>query len=268
MAEDTLTFVDSHCHLADSQYDEDREETIARAAAAGIRTIVCIGAGGPMTTNEAALALARDEPEIVVAVGIHPHDVVSATDASYDQLRCMCASQVVVAIGETGLDFHYNHSPPDVQRAHFRRAVRLAQEVGRPLVIHSRAAFADTLMILREEEASKVGGVIHCFTGGTDEAHAFLDLGFYIGLSGVVTFKNAEDLRAAARMIPMDRMLIETDGPYLAPVPHRGRRNEPSYVRRVAEAVAAARGLPIEAVARCTTENARRFFRLRSMNYE
>jgi len=262
---DSLALVDTHCHLADPRYDEDREATIERAVASGVRGIVCIGAGGPVATNEFAFTIARDDPAIVVTVGIHPHDVEGVSEADYDQLRTLCASHFVVAIGETGLDYHYNYSAPDVQREHFRRAVQFAREVERPLVVHSREAFADTLAILRDEGAAAVGGVIHCFTGGPEEARPFLDLGFHIGLSGVVTFNKADDVRAAARMIPDAQLLLETDSPYLAPVPHRGKRNEPGYVRYVGETVAALRDVSLEALALKTSENAARLFRLGSL---
>jgi TatD DNase family protein len=260
-----ITLVDSHCHLAGSDYDADRTAVLERAAAAGVRAIVCIGASGPFDDNEATLALAHTSGaiEIVATVGIHPHDVARATEADYARLRALAADPRVAAIGETGLDFHYNHSPPDVQREHFRRFVRLAREVKRPLVVHCREAFAETAAILREEDAAAVGGVIHCFTGGPDELGPFLDLGFCISLSGVVTFKRADSVRAAARLVPEDRLLVETDSPYLAPVPYRGRRNEPAHVRRVAEEVAAVRGVPLAALARATSVNAQRLFGLR-----
>jgi len=257
---DSVILVDTHCHLADPRYDEDREAIIARAVASGVHAMVCIGAGGPAATNEVAFIIARDEPAIVVAVGIHPHDVAGATEADYDQLRILCASHFVVAVGETGLDYHYSHSPPDVQREHFRRAVQFAREVERPLVVHSREAFADTFAILQEEGAAAVGGVIHCFTGGPEEARPFLDLGFHIGFSGLVTFRKADDVRAAARIIPEGQLLLETDSPYLAPVPHRGRRNEPGYIRYVAETIAGVRGASLEAVAQATSANASRLF--------
>jgi len=261
--------VDSHCHLADPRYDTDRDDTIARAVDRGVQAIVCVGATGPMTTNEAALSLARhDTPRIAAVVGIHPHDAAQATDADYIQLRTLCVSHHVVAVGETGLDYHYNHSPPEAQRTQFRRAVQLAHEVRRPVVIHSRNAFPDTAAILREERASDVGGVIHCFTDGPDEARAYLDLGFFISLSGIATFKNADDVRAAARIVPDDRLLIETDSPYLAPVPNRGKRNEPAYVQHVAEKIAEVRGVPFEHVAYTTTANANQLFGLQLAEFD
>jgi TatD DNase family protein len=260
-----LLLVDSHCHLADGRYDEDREEVVARARAGGVRAIVSIGAMGSMASNAAALATARTSPEIVVVVGIHPHDVDNASEDDYAELGALYASGSIAAVGETGLDFHYMHSPPETQREHFRRAIRQAREFHLPLVVHCRTAFDDCATILREEDARAVGGVIHCFTGGVDEARRFLDLGFHISLSGIVTFRNAADVRAAARVVPDERLLIETDAPYLAPVPHRGRRNEPAYVRHVAETVAELRGVSLDALARSTSANAARVFGLKTI---
>ncbi len=257
--------VDSHCHLADPRYDADRDAVLARARAHGVRAVVCVGATGPMETNEAALGVARANRGIVVAVGIHPHDAATAREKDYVRLRTLCDAAEVVAIGETGLDLHYRHSPPDVQQEHFRRTVRLARTVGLPVVIHCRDAFEETVAILREEGADVVGGVIHCFTGTPQDAHRFLDLGFYISFSGILTFKNADAIRMAARTVPDDRLLIETDGPYLAPVPHRGQRNEPAFVAEVAASLAALRGAPLDTVARLTSANAARLFRLATL---
>ncbi len=259
--------VDSHCHLGDARFDDDRTAVIDRAVASGVGAIVCVGATGPMATNRAAVAVARAaQPEIVAVVGFHPHDAARSTPADYEDLRALCASPAVAAVGETGLDYHYQHSPPDAQREHFRRTVQLARDVARPLVVHTREAFADTATILREEDAAAVGGVIHCFTGDTTEARRFLDLGFSISVAGVVTFKNVAALHAAVRLIPRDRLLVETDSPYLAPAPHRGRRNEPAYVRHVVEAVAAIRNESVEAIARATSANAARIFGLRTVS--
>jgi TatD DNase family protein len=265
-AADGPVLVDSHCHLGDPRFAPDREATIARAAAAGVRAIVCVGATGSMATNEAAVALVRrEDPEIVAAVGIHPHDVAGATDADYARLRGLCAAPGVVAVGETGLDFHYLHSPAAAQREHLRRTVRLAREVGRPLVVHCREAFAETAAILRDEDAGATGGVIHCFTGGPDDARVFLDLGFHLSFSGVITFRNAGPVREAAAMAPAERLLVETDGPYLAPVPHRGRRNEPAFVGHVVETLASLRGATPGEMGRRTAANAARLFGLRTV---
>jgi len=256
--------VDSHCHVAEPEFDADRADVLQRAAANGVSTLVCVGATGPAQTNARALALVgRQGPvEIVATVGVHPHHASTADDAAFALLERLARAPGVVAIGETGLDFHYNFSPPAAQRAAFARTVALARAVGLPLVVHVREAHVEAAELLGAEGAAAVGGVIHCFTGGRDDARRYLDLGFHISVAGVVTFKNADALRAAVRAVPRDRLLVETDAPYLAPVPHRGRRNEPAHVRVVAEAVAAVRGEPFAAVAEATTANACRLFRL------
>jgi len=259
-----LALVDSHCHLAEPDFDTDRDAVLARAAAAGVAQIVCVGATGPVESNFPAVALAgRQAPvSIVATVGIHPHDASTADDAAFEALAGLATRPGVVAVGETGLDFHYDRSPRPAQRAAFARTVALARSCGRPLVVHVREAHADAATILRAEGADAVGGVIHCFTGERADVRPYLDLGFSISVAGIVTFKNADPLRDAVRAVPLDRLLVETDAPYLAPVPHRGRRNEPAYVRLVAETVAAVRGEPFPAVAAATTANARRLFSL------
>ncbi len=261
---DAAALVDSHCHVAEPEFDADRDAVLARAAASGVSTLVCVGATGPVEANERALALAgrRAPVEIVATVGVHPHHASTADDAAFALLERLARAPGVVAIGETGLDFHYDFSPRAAQRAAFARTVALARAVGLPLVVHVREAHVEAAELLRAEGAAAVGGVIHCFTGGRDDARRYLDLGFHISVAGVVTFKNADALRAAVRAVPRDRLLVETDAPYLAPVPHRGRRNEPAHVRVVAEAVAAVRGEAFAAVAEATTANAYRLFRL------
>jgi TatD DNase family protein len=256
--------VDSHCHVAEPEFDADRDAVLGRAAAAGVGCLVCVGATGPVARNAGAVALAgrRAPLTIVATVGIHPHHANTADDDAFATLARFAVAPGVVGIGETGLDYHYDHSPRDVQRATFARTVALARALGRPLVVHVREAHADAADILAGEEARAVGGVIHCFTGDRDDARRYLDLGFHVSVAGIVTFKNADALRDAVRHVPGDRLLIETDAPYLAPVPHRGRRNEPAHVRVVAEAVAAIRGEPFATVAAGTTANARSLFRL------
>src|SRR5439155_1673921 len=211
----------------------DREDVLQRAAASGVSTLVCVGATGPAQTNARALALVgRQGPVgIVATVGVHPHHASTADDAAFALLERLARAPGVVAIGETGLDFHYNFSPPAAQRAAFARTVALARAVGLPLVVHVREAHVEAAELLGAEGAAAVGGVIHCFTGGRDDARRYLDLGFHISVAGIVTFKNADALRAAVRAVPRDRLLVETDAPYLAPVPHRGRRNEPADMR-------------------------------------
>jgi len=256
--------VDSHCHVAEPEFDADREAVLARAAASGVTALVCVGATGPVEANAGAIALAgRREPVTIVAtVGIHPHHAGTADDAAFGALERFAAGPGVVGLGETGLDFHYDFSPRDAQRAAFVRSIALARRLGLPLVVHVREAHVEAAEFLRSEGAGALAGVIHCFTGGRDDARRYLDLGLHVSVAGIVTFKNAEGLREAVRSIPLDRLLVETDAPYLAPVPHRGRRNEPAWVRAVAESVAAVRGEPFATVAAATTANARRLFRL------
>jgi TatD DNase family protein len=256
--------VDSHCHVAEPEFDDDRDAVLARAAAAGVTTLVCVGATGLVEDNARTLALVgRHGPvEIVATVGLHPHHARTGDDAAFAVLERLAGAPGVVALGETGLDFHYDFSPRDAQRAAFVRSVALARRLRLPLVVHVRTAYAEAADVLRGEQAGDVGGVIHCFTGDRDDARRYLDLGFHVSIAGIVTFRNAETLRDAVRAVPADRLLVETDSPYLAPVPHRGRRNEPAWVRTVAESVAAVRGEPFEALAAATTVNARRVFRL------
>jgi len=255
--------VDSHCHLAEPEFDADREAVLTRAIAAGVELLVCVGATGPVEANAGSLALvgAHGPLEIVATVGIHPHHASGADEATFTTLARLAIAPGVVGIGETGLDFHYDHSPRPAQRAAFARSVALARALDLPLVVHVREAHAEAAAILRAEGAASVGGVIHCFTGEREDARAYLDLGFHVSVSGIVTFRNADGVRQAVRAVPLDRLLVETDAPYLAPVPHRGRRNEPAHVRLVAEAVAVVRGESLAAVAAATTATARRLFR-------
>jgi TatD DNase family protein len=256
--------VDSHCHVAEPDFDADRDDVLARAAASGVGTLVCVGATGPAAANAAAVALVgrRGPLEIVATVGIHPHHAGAADDAAFVALERFAVLPGVVGVGETGLDFHYDRAPRPAQRAAFARSVHLARALGRPLVVHVREAHAEAAALLAAEGSRGVGGVIHCFTGDRSDARRYLDLGFHLSVAGIVTFRNADVLRDAVRALPLDRLLVETDAPYLAPVPHRGRRNEPAHVRLVAEAVAAVRGEPFATVAEATTANARRLFRL------
>ncbi len=258
------SLVDSHCHVAEPEFDADRDAVLARARTAGVATIVCVGATGPVAANAPAIALAgeRSGVRIALSVGVHPHNADTLDDEALATLTRMAAAPGVVAVGETGLDYHYEHSPRDAQRTAFARTIALARRVGLPLVVHVREAHADAADILAREGAAAVGGVIHCFTGTRDDVRPYLDLGFHISIAGIVTFKNAGPLREAVRQVPLDRLLVETDAPFLAPVPHRGRRNEPAHVRLVAEAVAATRGDTFAALAEATTANATRLFRL------
>jgi len=257
-----VPLVDSHCHVAEPQFDADRDAVLARAAAAGVTTLVCVGATGPIARNAPAVALAgrHGEVDVFTTVGVHPHDASTLDDAALAALEALATAPGVVGIGETGLDYHYDHSPRAAQRDAFTATAALARRLGMPLVVHVRDAHVDAACVLRESGIE--AGVIHCFTGDRDDARRYLDLGLSISVAGIVTFKNADALREAVRLVPLDRLLVETDAPYLAPVPHRGKRNEPAHVRVVVEAVAKVRGEPADDVADATAANARRLFRL------
>ncbi|MGE0827424.1 MAG: TatD family hydrolase [Candidatus Binatia bacterium] len=257
-----MTFADSHCHLTDLKFDEDRGAMLARARAAGVSRFIVIGANGDFVHNEKAIALAQEQPDVFAIVGVHPHDAQTITDDTYSQLQKLVQQPKVVGLGETGLDFYYDNSPRDAQRTHFRQFIRLARELNLPLSIHVRDAYPEAAAILREEGKEQVQGVMHCFTGTLDEANMLLDLGLYISFSGIISFKSAHDLRAVARAISLDRLLIETDCPLLAPVPHRGKRNEPAYVVHVAETLAEAKGIALAEVASATQQNTAALFRL------
>jgi TatD DNase family protein len=252
--------IDSHCHLDLNSFDDDRAAVLDRARAAGLTAMICIGSGQDLNAARGSVALAERETDVYATVGIHPHEVARMTADDWTALDALAALPRVVGIGETGLDYHYDHSPREVQQAAYRRFVALARRVGKPLSSHVRDAHADAAAILREEKAAEVGGVIHCFTGGVEDARRYLDLGHHLSFSGILTFKNADDIRAAAAFAPADRLLVETDAPYLAPIPHRGQRNEPAFVARTLEALARLRAVPLEEADRLTSENTRRLF--------
>ncbi len=233
---------------------------LARARAAGVCELIVAAAGGSVATNLRALAIAEREPDCHAVVGVHPHDAKLVDDSLLEKLRGWSRHPRVVGIGETGLDFHYDHSPRGRQIEEFRRSAALARDASLPLVIHSRAAADETLQVLREERVE--GGVMHCFTYGPEVARRVVDLGLYVSFSGIVTFRNAVEVREAARLVPLDRLLVETDSPYLAPEPRRGGRNEPARVVDVARGLAAALAQPLEKLAEHTVENTRRLFRL------
>lgn len=251
-----MGWVDSHCHL--SFASEGAEAVLARARAAGVARMVCVGTG--LESSQAAVALAEANADVVATVGLHPHDA-SRLEDEWDALAGLAGHPEVVGVGECGFDLHYEHSALDEQDRAFRVHVRLAHELDRALVIHSREAWDATFRAL-EEEGVPERTVFHCFTGGPGEADRALALGTYLSFSGIITFKNADDVRAACALAPPERVLVETDAPYLAPVPHRGRENEPALVVAVGEGVAAATGRPVEEVARSTTAVAAAVFRL------
>jgi TatD DNase family protein len=260
--------IDSHCHLEPKDFIapggvDERGAVLDRARAAGVEAFVCVGSGASLDEVRNAVAMAEAHADVWAAVGIHPHDAARIPDGAYEEIERLAASHPrVVAVGETGLDYHYKHSPPAEQQETLRRFIAIARQTRRPLSLHIRDAHADAARILAEEKASDVGGVIHCFTGDLRDAQAYVALGFHISLSGVVTFKSAEPIREAAAWAPLERILVETDCPFLAPIPLRGKRNEPAYITHTAAAVASLRGLGIDEFGEATTANSRALFRL------
>jgi len=254
--------IDSHCHLTDRQFDEDREAMIERARAAGVGRFIVIGANGDFSHNDKAVALAQTHSDVFAIVGVHPHDAKTITDDTYVRLRELARRPKVIGLGETGLDFYYDNSPREEQRAHFRKFVRLARELDLPLSMHVRDAYAEAAEIVRVEGEGTIRGVMHCFTGNAEEARTLLELGLYLSFSGISTFKSARELRAVVHDVPLERLLIETDCPLLAPVPYRGKRNEPAYIVQVAATIAEVKNLSFEEVANATRCNTEALFRL------
>jgi TatD DNase family protein len=210
---------------------------------------------------EEAAAIAAAEPDVFATVGVHPHDTAEVTEEHWATFERLTRAPRVVGVGETGLDYYYDNSPRETQRAAYRRFIALAREAGRPVISHIRDAHADAAEILADTGAAALGGVIHCFSGGVDDARSYLKLDQYLSFSGILTFKNAAPIREAAAFAPADRILVETDAPFLAPIPHRGKRNEPAFVVKTLETLASVRGIPFEEAVRVTTDNARRLFR-------
>jgi TatD DNase family protein len=262
-------FVDSHAHLDGKQFDSDREQVIARAREAGVRTMVAIGNGdGPPNLN-AGIQLADKHPAMYATVGIHPHEARLASDHAYAEMQRLARHPKVIAWGEIGLDYFYDHSPRDIQKQVFARQMELAAAAKLPIVIHCRPsdrsdnAWDDCLSLIQSEWASNgIGGILHCFTGKWEQARRALDIGFMISFAGNVTFPKAQQIRDAAFQVPLDRMLIETDCPYLAPVPYRGQRNEPAYVKETARHLGALRGVSMETLGEQTSCNFYNFFKL------
>jgi len=252
-------FVDSHCHLDFPELAAELPQLLAAMREHEVTHALCIGVDLPGWPG--VMAIAQSHANLYATAGVHP-DYVDTPEPSVAELVAMAQADRVVAIGETGLDYFRLEGDLEWQRERFRTHIRAAREVGKPLVIHTRAAATDTLAIMREEGAGTVGGVMHCFTETWEVAQAALDLGFHISFSGIVTFKNAVELKDVARRVPLDRMLIETDSPYLAPVPFRGKRNQPAWVRYVGEAVAELRGAPVDVIARATSDNFFHLFRI------
>jgi TatD DNase family protein len=245
--------IDSHCHLDDKRFADDLDAVLDRAAAAGITRILTIGTGDGPPEIDRAVRLAERYPQIYASIGVHPHDAAKVTPQTYADLRALAGNPKVIAFGEIGLDYHYDFSPREVQREAFVEQLTLARDVNLPVTIHTREAWDDTMSILREHWSGP--GIMHCFTGDPAQAREALDLGFHLSYGGVLTFKTAENVRESARITPDERLLIETDAPYLAPIPHRGKRNEPAMMVETARKLAEVRESTTEAIAALTTAN-------------
>ncbi len=248
--------IDSHCHLADEAFADDLGPVVSRAQAAGVQDVLCILAAGNADEIARAGAVRNLWPSTRVAIGVHPHnagDFTADPDSAADVVRSAVTATAASAIGEIGLDYHYDLAPRETQQALFRVQLGVARALGLPVVLHTREADDDTFRILQEEAAGSVTGIFHCFTGDRSRAARALDLGFFVSFAGIVTFPRATEIREAAGYVPADRLLVETDSPYLAPVPHRGKRNEPAWVARTIERIAEVRGEPVERVVECST---------------
>jgi TatD DNase family protein len=254
-----MAFADSHTHIDLAEFDSDRPALLKRAAEAGVVRMLLVAQADDSVGLDRGLTIARD-CGLQVSGGLHPHEAIHWNDGLAERLRDLGHARTLCAIGEIGLDFHYDHSPRDVQEEAFRQQIRIAREVRLPVIIHTREADERTIAILEEERAREVTGVIHCFTGGQELADAALGMGFYISFSGIACFSNADPLRAVARTVPLDRFLVETDCPFLAPPPHRGKRNEPAFVVDVARRMAEVKGIPLETLGEATVENFERLF--------
>ena len=266
-------YTDSHCHLENKRFDADRAEVFARARQAGVTTMLAIGNGdGPGTgTLDCAINLAHQHDGVYATVGIHPHEAGLAKESDFDELERLARDPKVVAWGEIGLDYYYDHSPRDVQRRVFVQQMEMAKAARLPIIIHNRPsdnsenAWDDLFRLLREHwVGSGLGGVLHCFTGTAEHARAALDIGFMISFAGNITYPKAQNIRDAARVVPLDRLFIETDSPYLAPISHRGKRNEPAFVVETARYLAGLLGMTSEEIGHETSENFIRFFGLRN----
>jgi TatD DNase family protein len=257
-----MFLIDTHTHLDSPHFDGDRERVIKRATTAGIGTIVNVGAD--LASSQAAVALAEAYPQVYAAVGVHPHDAKTVTGKMLEELRALARHPKVVAIGEIGLDFYRDLSPRDQQRQAFQQQLALASEIEKPVIIHDREAHKEVMATLRQwvKSSPEPTGVLHCFSGDLAMAQEAIELGFYISIAGPVTFKNARRLRDLVRQLPLEKLLVETDCPYLTPHPHRGKRNEPAYVKLVAQEIARAQGVSLEETARTTSDNAQALFAL------
>lgn len=254
-------FFDTHAHLDDQAYEEDREQMIQRIKEAGVEYVCNVGCDLP--SSRRSLHLAHQYEFIYAAVGIHPQDALSVNENTWDEIKEMCKDIKVVAIGEIGLDYYRDPSPRENQQEIFRRQINLAKEIGKPIIIHDRDAHGDLLRILKEEKAKDVGGILHCFSGSWEMAQECLEMGFYISFAGPVTFKNAGKAKEISTKVPLDRLLIETDSPYLTPEPYRGKRNESAYVVHVARQIATLREMDFQELGRIASENALKVFKIK-----
>jgi TatD DNase family protein len=262
-----VELIDSHAHLDFPQFDDDRAEMLERARQAGVRIVLAIGSGPGPEKLDAAMPFAEKYDWIYASVGIHPHESRLATEAHYERLVELARNPKVIAWGEIGVDYHYDYSPRDVQLQVFRRQMELARAAKLPIIIHCREAWADCLQLLESDwRSTGLGGIFHCFTGTLEDARRGVEMGFLVSFAGNVSYPKAQNLRDVARDLPLERILIETDSPFLAPQPYRGKRNEPAYVAEVARSLGSVRNLPGDEVARITAENFRRFFRLAAAN--
>lgn len=270
MATEEIVFIDSHAHLDDPRFDPDRAEVVKRAKDAGLKRIISVGCWNREKGFGPLVEVLKEYDFLETALGVHPHDAKDFTDEAPFKEIARIATELtargrsrVIAIGETGLDYHYDNSPREAQKEAFVKHIRLARELNLPLIIHTREAEKDTLEILKSEGAHEIGGVFHCFSGSAELAQDALKMGFYLSFSGVVTYPNADALREVVKSVPIENILIETDSPYLPPVPERGKRNEPAYVVKTAETIAALKNLSLNDVARITTNNAEELFGLK-----
>jgi TatD DNase family protein len=254
-----MELIDTHCHLDGNTFAQDLGPVIDRALAAGVTTMVAVGSGDGPPDLSAGIRLAEAYPFIYATVGVHPHEASKADESTWSELRALASRPKVVAIGEIGLDYHYNFSPPELQREVFVRQLEIARDSNLPIVIHTRESWDDTFSLLESHwPAGGPGGIMHCFSGGPAEVERSLAMGFHISFSGIVTYPKATEVHAAAKIVPLDRILVETDAPYLAPVPYRGKRNEPAYVVETARRLAELRGEDFEALASAASANWRR----------
>ena len=250
--------LDSHAHLDDKRFDDDRDHIIRNLKSNGVELVINIGADIPSSVK--GVSLSEEYENIYATVGVHPHDAKDVDETTIELLRALAKKDKVVGIGEIGLDYHYDNSPRDVQRKWFREQIKLAKELKLPIVVHEREASEDVYNILKEESDENLTGVIHCFSGSLEMAREYIKMGFYISFAGPVTFKNAKKPKEVASEIPLDKILIETDSPYLTPEPYRGKRNDPTYVRYVAETIARLKDISYEEIVEATSKNAKKLF--------